>query len=298
MRISFSVLRTFDPWKSPLCTCKPKYSLHPYTGCSHSCLYCYASSYIGERDSVPKENFIRRLLKDLEIADREIFINMSTSSDPYPPVEKELLLTRKTLEILVNKGFRVLITTKSDLVWRDHDLLSKTLSVVSITITTLDEELARVIEQYAPSPMDRLKAAEKLIDKGIPVCVRIDPIIPGLNDNPADLEKLISVIADIGVKHIVTSSFKARYDSLNRLMKAFPEKKGLWHNLFINEGERIGGYMYLKREYRAKLLEPVIRYARTRGLSVATCREGLGPSFFQAPSCDGQHLVTLHPLAR
>lgn len=298
MKTSFSVLRIFDPWRNPLCTCRLKYSLHPYTGCSHQCLYCYASSYIGRRNSAPKEKFIHRLRKDLKKADKNLFVNISTSSDPYPPIEKEIMLTRQTLEVLVGEGFKILVTTKSDLVYRDTDLLSKTPSVVSITITTLDEELAKIIEPSAPTPTDRLKAVEKLIAKGIPVCIRIDPIIPGLNDNPGDLKKLISAIADIGVKHVVTSSFKAKPDGLNRLIKAFPEKRELWLKLYFGEGERIKGYMYLNREFRAKLLEPIIRFSLDKGLTIATCREGLEPVFSRAPSCDGQHLAVFHSLMR
>jgi len=298
MNSRFSVLRLFDPWKNPLCTCRSKYSLHPYTGCSHQCLYCYATAYIGRRNSYPKEDFIRKLKRDLSRADRRLFVNISTSSDPYPPIEKNLMLTRRALEILVNEGFKILITTKSDLVSRDIDLLSKTTSVVSITITTLDEELAKIIEPYAPNPMDRLKAVEKLLSKGIPVCVRIDPIIPGLNDDLLSLKNLISTLSSIGVQHIVTSTYKARFDSLNRLIKLFPEKRDYWLKLYIGDGERIDGYMYLKREVRFKILEPIIRFSVEQGLSVATCREGLGPEFLRAPSCDGQHLAINNSLRR
>lgn len=289
---NFYVLRIFDPWRSPLCTCRLKYSLHPYTGCSHQCLYCYASSYIGRRGSIPKKDFIHKLRKDLLKADKNLFINMSTSSDPYPPVEKGLMLTRRTLEILVNEGFRVLITTKSDLVSRDIDLLSRTTSVVSVTITTLDEELARIIEPNAPTPKDRLRAIEKLSSKGIPICIRIDPVIPGLNDDPRDLKNLVSTISSLGVQHIVTSTFKARYDSLNRLIRVFPGKRDYWIKLYVDNGDRIGGYMYLKRELRSKILEPIVRFSIENGLTIATCREDLGPGFFRAPSCDGQHLAT------
>ncbi len=290
------VIKPFDPWRSSFCTCRPKYSLHPYTGCSHFCLYCYATAYIGRKPSMPKKMFLDRLRRDLNYINPRLFIELSSSSDPYPPLEKWMLLTRKSLEILVNR--KILITTKSDLVTRDYDLLLKTLSSVMITITTLDEELAAKLEPYAPPPWKRLEALKKLSDKGVPVGVRIDPIIPGLNDKPYMIKELVKTVKEHGARHIVTSTYKARYDNLGRMMNAFPEKKSIWRKLYIENGVKIHGYIYLVRDVREELLKPVIKYGLEEGLTVATCREGLGSSFFKAPSCDGQHLIVYHPLYR
>src|SRR3989304_8070606 len=102
-------------------------------------------------------------------------------------MEAETGLTRESLKILSRSDCRIQIVTKSDLVTRDVDLLSNMSSTVALTITTEDSEIAKRIEPNAPSPVKRLNAVENLISKGIEVSVRIDPIIPFLNDEPAKL---------------------------------------------------------------------------------------------------------------
>jgi len=285
-------LRLFDPWKNKLCTCPPKYSLSPYTGCSHFCLYCYATSYIGLRKSTPKKDFLRRLARDLAKADRHLPVSMSNSSDPYPPEERSVGLTRATLRLLREKGFRVMIVTKSDIVLRDVDILAERGFAVSLTITTLDSNLARRLEPAAPPPDKRLRAVEVLSENGVPVVVRIDPVIPGLTDKDEDLIELVDSVVDAGAKHVVTSTYKAKPDNFARMLRAFPEKAETWRELYLKRGERIGGYWYLPRNLRERMLQPVTDQARKRGITYATCREGLtSKRFFNAPTCDGTHLL-------
>lgn len=285
------VIRPFDPWKSPLCTCPRKYSLHPYTGCSHFCLYCYATAYIGRRRSIPKAGFLRNVKSDLALLEKDAIIEMSTSSDPYPPIEEMLELTRRTLALLANYPVKVLITTKSHIVVRDADILVKIPSAVMITITTLDDNLAKIIEPEAPPPSLRLKAIKELSAHGVPTGVRIDPIIPGVNSDEYHIAELVEKVIEAGARHIVTSTYKAKWDSLNRLVAALPDTANKLRELYVHRGVKIHGYMYLPRDVRERLLSPVIRATLRHGLTVATCREGLGPEFFKAPSCDGSHLI-------
>jgi len=287
------LLRLFDPWRSPLCTCPVKYSLHPYTGCSHKCLYCYATAYIGLRESTPKKNFIENLRKELDKANRNMIVEMSTSSDPYPPIEDKLRLTRQTLKELFRRGFRVLITTKSSLVTRDVDLLSANRSAVMITITTLDERLSKVIEPGAPPPSERLLALKELAKKGVPVGARVDPVIPFVNDDPAELSLLVEKLQEVGVKHVVTSTYKAKPDSYRRIVSALPELEDKLRNIYFKGKTYVSGYYYLSLDVRMNLLRPVVNSARKLGLSYATCREGLvTKEFFSARSCDGSHLLS------
>jgi DNA repair photolyase len=287
------LLRLFDPWRSPLCTCPVKYSLHPYTGCSHKCLYCYATAYIGLRESTPKKNFIENLRKELDKANRNIIVEMSTSSDPYPPIEDKLRLTRQTLKELFRRGFRVVITTKSSLVTRDLDLLSANRSAVMITITTLDKRLSEIIEPGAPPPSERLLALKELAKKGVPVGARVDPVIPFVNDDPAELSLLVEKLQEVGVKHVVTSTYKAKPDSYRRIVSALPELEDKLRNIYFKEKTYVSGYYYLSLDVRMKLLRPVVNLARKLGLSYATCREGLvTKEFFSARSCDGSHLLS------
>ena len=284
------VLHWFDPWKNPLCTCPKKYSLDPYTGCSHKCLYCYASSYRRYIDSKPKKDFLIKLEKDLLKADKRFYISMSNSSDPYPPIEEKKELTRKTLELIKKYKFKVLIVTKSNLVTRDIDLLKNIKSSVSITITTLNKRLAKRLEPGAPNPDLRLKAVEELTRNDIPVSVRIDPILPFINDDEGELRELVREVVYRGAKHIVTSTYKAKPDNFKRVINEFPELKDKYYELYYKKGEYKYGSRYLPLDLRKKLLFPIIDGAKRLGVSYAVCREGI-KEYFNAKSCDGSHLI-------
>lgn len=292
--VRLNLIRDFDPWRNPLCTCPRKYVVHPYTGCSHLCLYCYATSYIGRRPSAPKDDFINRLRSEAHRTSLyDKVVELSTSSDPYPPIERELQLTRKALEVLAAYGPRILITTKSNIVPRDADILLRSKSAVMFTITTLDAELARTLEPGAPPPSERLRAMRELSSRGIPVGVRIDPVIPLITDDEAGLVELVGAAAEAGALHITTSAYKAKPDSLKRLSDSFPELSSRLRDLYYGTGNKLYGYFYLPRQLRALKLGPIIKEAIRLGLTVATCREGLGPDFMRAPSCDGSHLTII-----
>ncbi len=293
------VAQLFDPWRSPLCTCPIKYSLNPYTGCSIGCKYCYATAYIGEKDSSPKKRLLERLLRDMERMDPRLPINIGTSSDPYPPEEEGLGLTRSVLELLVPRGRKILITTKGTLyASRDLDLISSGNVAVTPTITMLDEFWSRRIEPRAPGPVERIHSLEKAARAGVPIGVRVDPVIPYINDDPAMLRELVARLADSGARMIITSTYKARPDNLAR-MRRLPEVGERVYRLYREKGVRVGGYTYLSRSLREELLRPVIEEARRLGLEYATCREGLtGPQWFRAGSCDGVHLIPSRIKAR
>ena len=107
----------------------------------------------------------------------------------------------------------------------------------------------RYLEPNAPSPSKRLSAAQDLIKQGIPVSVRIDPIIPFVNDQP---QKLITTLASMGVKHITTSTYKVKPDNWNRLSMAMPLIAEKLKPLYFKEGERVGGNILLPRDMRLK----------------------------------------------
>jgi len=278
-----NVLRLFDPWRGPLCTCPKKYSLHPYTGCSHFCLYCYATSYLGRKPSKPKNNFISRLLSDIKKADKRIPVELSTSSDPYPPIEETLALTRRTLDILKRAGFKTLITTKGTGFTRDEGLFD----ALMVTVTTLDKDIYSKMEPGAPSPIKRLEAMNSVkTGKGI----RVDPIIPLLNDDLGALREILRIARDYGASHVVFSTYKVKPDNFKRMVEAFPELEKEWRELYFKEGYRIGGYRYLPAKIRRKILEPLVEEATRLGMSAALCREGF-QDLHRAKSCDGTHLI-------
>ena len=276
----------FDPWKNPLCTCPPKFSLNPYTGCSYGCLYCYASSFIKDFFKPrEKKNFLRILKKEVEKLPKESLISLSNSSDPYQKLEEKFLFTRKALEIFKEKNFRVLIITKSDLVLRDLDLLSKMRVAVTITITTLKH--FKKLEPGAPPPQKRIEALKILKKAKIPVGLRLDPIIPFLNED--EIEEIIEKVAPF-ILHLTTSTFKPKIDSWKRFKKAFPQIAKKLEKLYFEKGEKIQNSWYLPKKFRKTILLKVKKICDKEKISFSCCREGF-LELNSAKSCDGSHLI-------
>ncbi len=282
-----TLISKFDPWRSALCTCPPKLTFNPYTGCDHACVYCYASSYIPKFFNCRlKKDLIPRLKREAAKLKGEI-ISISNSSDPYPNLEAKTGLMRSCLEILSRHNCKIQIITKSNIVIRDIDLLRMTPSMVSLTITTDDDNIAKLIEPHAPPPSKRLKTVESLIEKGIPTSVRIDPIIPFVNDN---LNNLIRKLASIGVPHITGSTYKAKLDNWQRLSTTVPRIAEKLKPLYFEKGEKIGRYIYLPRDLRLKLMKTMRVTAEKCGMKFGTCRECL--SHLNTATCDGSWLLS------
>ena len=285
--MGLDVIREFDPWGDPWCTCPKKYSLNPYTGCSHRCVYCYITSYIPRAfECRPKASLVARVKRDLAKIERNRLISMSNSSDPYPPLEKKLGLTRQCLEIFLERGIPFQIITKSDLVIRDLQILSEARCVVSFTITTLSEKIRRKLEPGAPPSERRLRALEELKDAGVPTTVRLDPVIPLLNESEVD--KIVEAAVGAGASHITSSTFKPRPDSWKRFAQAFPKIAEEIRELYFGFGIKHQNAWYLPEEERRRLLEAVQRACARRGVTFSACRENIR---FEAPSCDGSHLI-------
>lgn len=280
------MISSFDPWRSGLCTCPNKLTFNPYTGCDHQCTYCYASSYIPNfKDCHPKKEALAMLKREVAKLNGET-ISISNSSDPYPRAEATEGLTRRCLEILAESNCKIQIITKSNLVTRDDDLLVKVPSTVALTITTDDDNLAKVLEPLAPSPSQRLRATQDLIKAGIPVSVRIDPIIPLVNDQA---QKLIATLASIGVKHITCSTYKAKADNWMRLTAVMPQMAEKLKSLYFVQGEKIGGSALLPKDLRYKILKNMRDLAEANGMKFGVCREGLAQ--LNTATCDGSWMM-------
>ncbi len=182
------------------------YSLNPYRGCEHGCIYCYARpshEYLGFSSGIDFESKI--LVKEdapgLLAAEfrkkswKPEWISLSGNTDCYQPVERKLRITRSCLDVFLKYRNPVGIITKNHLVTRDLDILEKlsrlNLASVSISVTTLDEELARRMEPRTSVPSRRLEAIKMLSSGGIPTSVMVAPVIPGLTDEeiPAILKE-------------------------------------------------------------------------------------------------------------
>jgi DNA repair photolyase len=186
------------------------WSLNPYRGCEHGCVYCYARpshEYLGFSAGLDFESRILAkadapaLLRKGLASPRwtpQVLV-MSGVTDPYQPIEERLRITRGCLEILAEARHPVALITKSRRVLRDQDLLETLAEVgaahVTLSVTTLDRELQRILEPRGSSPTARLEAIRGLAEAGIPVAVNVAPVIPGLTDHeiPAILESAAAV---------------------------------------------------------------------------------------------------------
>ncbi len=186
-------------------------SINPYRGCSHGCVYCFARpthEYLGLSAGLDFESRILVKQDAPELLRKELLsprwnpqvLSMSGVTDPYQPVERRLRITRRCLGVLAEFRNPVVIVTKNYLVTRDLDLLSELAShdaaAVAFSLTTLDDDLRRIMEPRTSRPARRLAAVEKLAAGGIPVGVMTAPVIPGLNDH--ELPNLLSAAAEAG----------------------------------------------------------------------------------------------------
>lgn len=279
-------LPVFNVSKTAFCTCPPKYNINPYLGkCRHNCLYCYAikfPSFTGP--AIPRLTLKGKIYEMVKKTKFRLPVMLSDSTDPYQPIEREYKVTRKCIEVLAERGFPLLIVTKSNLVVRDVDVFKKTPTVVSMTITTSREDIASIIEPNAPSPQLRFSALKELAEESIPTTVRIDPIIPSVNSDFSDLERIVSEASRIGVKQITASTMKIVRGLLSAVRNVNPSLSSKLAELYKN-GEWIGGYRYLNRDMRLRVLTTLKAIVQKYGLDYATCREGFPQ--LNTTICDG-----------
>ena len=182
-----------------------------YRGCQHGCIYCDSRSrcyHMDHRfeDVAVKENAVELLELALRRKRRPCMIGTGSMSDPYTPIEGELGLTRRALEVIERHGCGISILTKSDLILRDLELLRRinrrSKAVVQITLTTMDDELCRLIEPGVCPTSRRLQVLRECQKAGIPTVVWLCPILPWLNDTRENLRGIVERCAGAGVKGI------------------------------------------------------------------------------------------------
>ena len=190
------------------------YSLNPYRGCQHKCAYCYVPNVLRIKRSewgsfvYVKKNIPIVLSKELRIKKPGI-VAISTVTDPYQPVEKKFRLTRYCLEQLLIRDFPVCIQTKSDMITRDIDLISKfTKSEVMFSIATINDSERKLLEPNAPSIQRRLNALKSFSDLGIKTSIFFGPVYPTIKLK--DLSNIIDVFIENGTKEIVVDKLNLK----------------------------------------------------------------------------------------
>jgi DNA repair photolyase len=211
------------PAKSLLNRCVSKrgmpftWTINPYRGCEFGCRYCYARythEFMEMRNGMEfeqkiyvKQHTAELLRQELRRVKPDESIALGTATDPYQPAERRYEVTRAILEEFArHRGFDLGIVTKSNLITRDLELLkefarSNKLSV-HVTVTTLDTDLARILEPRAPRPDLRVDAVRALAQAGLRVGISCSPVIPGITDSPKDLESLIRTASEAGADYV------------------------------------------------------------------------------------------------
>jgi DNA repair photolyase len=188
-------------------------SINPYRGCEHGCIYCFARPTHAFHDLSPGLDFETRLfakpdapkLLRAELAHTGYVprpIAFGTNTDPYQPIEGEWRITRACLEVLVETRHPFTITTKSDRVVRDLDLIApmsaKGLAAVVVSVPTLTPRIAQTLEPRCPAPAKRLAAVAKLIEAGVPAYVSIAPVVPQITDH--EMENILAAAKAAGAR--------------------------------------------------------------------------------------------------
>ncbi|MGP1283194.1 MAG: PA0069 family radical SAM protein [Parasphingopyxis sp.] len=188
-------------------------SINAYRGCEHGCIYCFARPTHAFHDLSPGLDFETKLFAkpDAPRLLREALskpgyraspIAMGTNTDPYQPIESRYRITRDCIAILAETRHPLTITTKSDRVVRDIDLLADMakdkLAAVAISVTSLDPKVHRTLEPRAPSARKRLAAITALSEAGIPTYASMSPIVPAITDH--EIERLVEAVAEAGAK--------------------------------------------------------------------------------------------------
>ncbi len=187
------------------------YALNPYVGCQHDCLYCYAP-YVTKRPRTEWKTVLART--DLpqalakEIRGKKGTIGLGTVTDPYQEAERHLLITRRCLMEIVPHGLSVSVLTKSDLILRDLDLYKELKGEVGITVTSVNDDISRMLEPGAPLPGRRVEALRKMTDEGLNAYALIGPLLPLLTEK--DIDQMVETLSSTGIKWVMLDRFRPR----------------------------------------------------------------------------------------
>src|ERR1700691_5704165 len=276
------------------------WTINPYRGCEFACRYCYARythEFMEMRDGAEfeqkiyvKQHTADLLRRDLRRVKPGEAIALGTATDPYQPAERRYEVTRGILEEFTrHRGFELGIVTKSNLVVRDVDLLravgQNNVLSIHITITTLNVELARILEPRAPRPDLRMEAVRQLSRAGLTVGVSCSPVLPGITDSPPDLEAVVRAAAAAGAGHIFAGPLFLKPCSaaifLPFLEQHFPE-------LVENYRQRYQDRSFLPPSYGKRVAELIARFREKYGIRRADPRGTMYSNKWPARAFDEQ----------
>lgn len=246
--------------------------INPYRGCEFACKYCYARythEFLELRDGADFERkiyvkqhttwLLRQELRKVRAGEE---IAIGTATDPYQPAERRFGITRAIMhELSLHKGFGIGLVTKSTLVLRDLEILKRLAEnndfSVCMTVTTTNADLARILEPRAPRPDLRLEAVRKLNEAGIHAGINCAPVLPGITDSRADLQKVARAAADAGAKFIHVNPLFLKPCSEKVFMPFLEEK---FPQLVSMYRERYSNRAYLPAEYHKQISTLMRKY--------------------------------------
>ncbi len=226
------------------------YSLNPYTGCQHNCAYCYVPNVMriprGNWGSFvkTKTNIPNVLLKEIRKKEKGV-VGISTVTDPYQPIERKYRLTRYCLEQLLIYNFPICIQTKSNLIVRDIDLISKFSNAeVMFSIGTLNDSERKLLEPFSSSIQNRLDALKRFSNTNVKTSVFFGPIYPTVTKK--DVEELFEIFSTYNISEILIDKFNIRKDM----------KQNITNKINLNN--------YLKTNFYKKIFEKSVFYEKIR----------------------------------
>ena len=245
------------------------YSLNPYKNCQFNCIYCYIhgskyGEHIGNELAVKinAPNLLERELYRRAKRKEFGFIALSSSTEPWMPIEEKYRLTRKCLEVIVNYKFPVHCLTKSKLILRDLDLLSKINEnailpvdlrnklncgvLITISISTLNDSIASIFEPNAPKPKERLEVLYRLRNEGFNAGIAYIPVLPFISDSNEQLELMIKTAKEYNTNYIFIGALTlfgfGKKSYYNVIQKYFPELLVKYKRLYGKFSYPIGNY--------------------------------------------------------
>ena len=259
-------------------------SMNIYRGCTHGCIYCDSRSKCYQfthdfEDIEVKQNAPELLEEALRKKRKRCMIGTGSMCDPYIPIEKELGLMRRCLEIIERHNFGATPQTKSDLVLRDLDILtrinSKTKAVVQMTLTTADDELCRKIEPGVCPTSRRFEVLQACREAGIPTVVWFSPLLPFINDTKENIEGIVDYCARAGVQAIICFGIGLTlregnreyfYSALDRKFSMFSTTASLKERY-----QKTFGYSYVcSSPHEAELMKYLAQLCRQHNIQLGT----------------------------
>lgn len=246
------------------------WSLNPYQGCFHSCVYCFARAHAKLADRDPGAGFSARVGVKVNAPDqlrqelsrpswRREMVAFGTATDPYQPIEGSYRITRRCLEAFRDYRTPIGLITKGTMVIRDIDVLvelsRRAKATVTFSVPTVDEEVWARTEPGTPPPRKRLKVLKALVDAGIEAGVGMAPILPGLSDRPEQLEATVAAAAEAGACYVWTNVVYLKPGTKEHFMgflgRTYPQLVANYHAMFP------GGGAYLSTSIKTPIIDKV-----------------------------------------